>query len=68
MGKERGKWVMKDCVANHLSNTTEDASVKQVKDRTLLNQNKHLYFNPDNTPVKLGDERLDNKHKTFKIL
>lgn len=67
--KKEGKWVMKDCVANHLSNNfTEDASVKQVKDRTLLNQNKHLYFNPDNTPVKLGDERLDNKHKTFKIL
>ena len=67
--KKEGKWVMKDSVANHLSNDlTAKASVKQVEDRTLSDQNKHLYFNPNNTPEKLGDERLDIKQKTFKIL
>lgn len=67
--KHNGKWQMKDSVKNHLSNEfTEAAKVPQVEDRTFSEENKHLYFNPENTPEKLGDDRLDIPNNMFKIL
>ena len=67
--KVEGQWRMKDAVKNHLNNEyTAAAQVEQSKDRTFSEENKHLYFNPNNPPEKLGDSRLDVSNDHFKIL
>lgn len=64
-----GQWKMKDSVVNHLSNDlTESAKVDQSKDRTFSKSNRHLYYNPEIPPKKLGDIRLDKSNENFKIL
>ncbi|MDA9327255.1 N-acetyl sugar amidotransferase [Flavobacteriaceae bacterium] len=67
--KKENNWVMKDNVANHLSHEfTHNAKVVQVQDRTLSEKNQHLYYNIQNPPRKLNDDRLDRKQQRFKIL
>ena len=60
---------MKDSISNHLSNEfTLKAEVEQKEDRTFSEKNRHLYFNPNNPPEKIGDRRLDEKHNEPKFL
>lgn len=67
--KVKGQWRMKDTVKNHLNNEyTAAAQVEQSEDRTFSEENRHLYFNPNNPPEKLGDSRLDVSNDYFKIL
>ena len=67
--KVEGQWRMKDTVKNHLNNEyTAAAQVEQSEDRTFSEENRHLYFNPNNPPEKLGDSRLDVSNDYFKIL
>ena len=67
--KKDGEWFMKDSISNHLSNEfTLKAEVEQKEDRTFSEKNRHLYFNPNNPPEKIGDRRLDEKHNEPKFL
>ncbi len=65
-----GEWKPKDSVDRHpITQREQAAAVDQVSDRALSNENRSLYYNPKNPPVKLprpfhirhGDFR-PNKH------
>ena len=63
-----GEWEVNDAVWKHSIGEEEDKQrVEQAADRTLGEQNRHLYFNPDNPPEKTGDSALDEKPFSFKV-
>jgi len=67
--KVSGEWRMKDNISNYLqTDVTENARVKQVDDRTFSEKNRNLYYNDRNPPLEKGDERMDVKKSTFKML
>lgn len=66
---KNGLWKVTDAVFHHsLGPDEEKQRVAQVEDRTFAPENRHLYYNPDNPPLKLGDPRLDEKPARFSVL
>ena len=64
-----GGWTPMDAVWFHPIGLNEEAHrVRQVEDRTFGKANRHLYYNPDNPPLPLGDTRLDERPRGFKRL
>lgn len=64
-----GEWILLDAVLRHEIGLNEETHrVRQVEDRTFSKVNRHLYYNPDNPPLPLGDLRLDERPMGFKIL
>ncbi len=62
-------WQVLDSAPKHPVTEIEEAKrVKQVPDRTLGNNNRHLYFNPNNPPAPTGESAMDQKSVKFKIL
>jgi N-acetyl sugar amidotransferase len=64
-----GEWAVLDAAWRHpVGENEETHRVKQLEDRTLGQTNRHLYYNPANPPLPLGDPNLDEKPLHFKIL
>lgn len=66
---ENGDWVATDAVFNHAITEREEKSRSpQVKERTFSEENRNLYYNPDNPPEKSGEQALDVPSKTFRVI
>ena len=64
-----GKWQAKDSVWKHdISNREKLVCVAQSDDRIFSEQNKNLYYNPDNPPEKTGIPDLDEFPNKFNVL
>ncbi|OGR23738.1 MAG: N-acetyl sugar amidotransferase [Desulfobacterales bacterium RIFOXYA12_FULL_46_15] len=64
-----GEWTPMDAVFGHETGPDEETQrVRQAEDRTFGMANRHLYYNPDNPPLPLGDPRLDERPMGFKAL
>ncbi len=67
--KKNDQWQAKDSVLNHLKTEyTESAKVEPVLDRTFSKKNRHLYYNSENPPEKIGDTAFDVFNPQFQIL
>lgn len=63
-----GEWVANDAVFLHeIGEKEEFARVVQISDRTFSDQNRHLYFDPNNPPRPTGETVMDTKPLNFKI-
>ncbi|MDP8568081.1 N-acetyl sugar amidotransferase [Methylophilus aquaticus] len=66
---ENGGWVANDAVFNHAITEREEKSRgPQVQERTFSEENRNLYYNPDNPPEKSGEQALDVPSKTFRVI
>lgn len=64
-----GQWTPSDAVFNHaITEREEKARAEQSVERTFSEQNRNLYFNPDNPPEKSGEDALDQPSKTFRVI
>lgn len=67
--KKGADWVVTDSVDRHTIGPREEAArVPQSNDRALDESNRHLYFNPDQTPPVTGEPALDQKPAAFKVI
>lgn len=64
-----GEWIPTDAVFKRKIGEAEEAArVEQSKERTFSDENRRMYFNPDNPPEKNGDPALDEPSKTFRVM
>lgn len=64
-----GQWIPSDAVFSHaITEREEKVRVEQSLERTFSEQNRNLYFNPDNPPEKSGEYALDQPSKTFRVI
>jgi hypothetical protein len=63
------EWVASDAVFNHaITEHEEKARAQQSQERTFSEENRALYYNPDNPPEKSGEQALDVPSKTFRVV
>jgi len=64
-----GQWQIQDAIFHHeVGEAEERARVSPSKQRTLSDENRRMYFNPANPPLKTGDQALDQPSVTFRVI
>ncbi|MCP3932990.1 MAG: N-acetyl sugar amidotransferase [Bacteroidetes bacterium] len=64
-----GGWKVRDAIWRHKADKeVENARVKQVEDRAFSDKNRHLYYNLESPPEKIGEYALDVPSDMFKII
>jgi N-acetyl sugar amidotransferase len=64
-----GVWRAQDAVFLHeIGELEERARVTPSKERTLSAENRRMYFNPANPPLKIGEEALDQPSLSFRVI
>lgn len=64
-----GEWVVKDSIDRHpIGEREEKARIPLTEDLTFSEQNRHLYYNPENPPEPTGDPDLDDYPEKFCML
>lgn len=64
-----GVWQPQDAVFLHEIGEAEDrARVAPSKERTLSDENRRMYYNPENPPLKTGEQALDQPSVSFKVI
>lgn len=69
--KVEGRWQVKDAVFHHSVDASHEALRPELapeSERTFSEQNKHLYYNPENPPTPSGKVEFDIPAKGFKVL
>jgi len=64
-----GVWEPQDAVFMHeIGEQEERARVTPSKERTLSEENRRMYYNPANPPLKTGEQALDQPSLTFRVI
>lgn len=67
--KDNGTWYLNDSVDRHeIGNAEEKARVEQAADRSLSQQNRHFFYNPEYPPEPIGNKDFDEKPRRFRVL
>jgi N-acetyl sugar amidotransferase len=67
--RRNGEWEMLDAVHKHAITESENLQrVIQSEDRTLGENNRHLYYNFAAPPLKVGSVSMDTPSKSFKVM
>lgn len=65
----RGNWLPKDAVFNHqIGGIEESGRVTQSAERTFSEENRRMYYNPENPPIKSGEKELDEPSISFRVI
>ncbi len=64
-----GEWIPTDAIFKHeIGEAEERARVEQVAERTFSDENRRMYYNPNNPPEKTGDPALDQASVKFRVM
>lgn len=64
-----GVWQPKDAVFQHkIGKLEESARVMPSKERTFSDENRRMYYNPANPPLKTGEQALDEPSLSFRVI
>ena len=67
--KDNGTWYLNDSVDRHeIGKAEEKARVEQAADRSLSQQNRHFFYNPEYPPEPIGNKDFDEKPRRFRVL
>lgn len=67
--RDDGSWRVRDSVTAHEVTAQEEAArIEQANVRTFSEQNRHLYYNPANPPIRIGDPAVDEPPPCFRTL
>ena len=64
-----GNWMPKDAVfKHHIGEAEQSARVALSAERTFSNENRHMYYNPENPPLKSGEKEMDEPNISFRVV